>query len=325
MSTKEQVLNMLLEEKQAVSGENLARRLGVSRTAIWKAIGQLRKEGYDILARTNRGYQMAESEKDRISEGEIRRWLTTGTMGQRMEVYHSLNSTNLRGRAAASEGAPEGTLIVADSQTDGRGRFGRRFFSPAYTGVYLSLVLRPQVHTGIAARITSLAAVAVARAIEKVTGTEVQIKWVNDLYLNGRKLGGILCEASVEVESRRMEAVILGIGINVGRIVFPKELEGIATSLGNECGAEVSRCQLIAEICNQLESLYPQLSTGEFLEECRSRSCVLGREVSVHRGGERYRAKAVDIDAEGRLVVETPEGTRTLDSGEISLRLEDSL
>ena len=320
MSTKEQVLYTLLEENKAVSGEKLARRLGVSRTAVWKAITQLRREGYKISACTNRGYRLAEG-SDVITESEIRRWLTAETMGKTMEIYPCLNSTNLRARAAAVAGAPEGLLVVADSQSGGRGRFGRVFYSPGRSGVYLSLVLRPQVHAGIAARITSLAAVAAARAIDALAGTQVQIKWVNDLYLNDRKIGGILCEASVEVESRRLEAVILGIGINVAPMEFPKELKEIATSIGNECETAVFRSHLIAEICNQMEILYPQLASGEFLAENRTRSNVIGREVTVCRGNERYQATATDIDGEGRLIVTTPEGARVLDSGEISLKL----
>ncbi len=320
MSTKEQVLYALLEENKAVSGEKLARRLGVSRTAVWKAISQLRRDGYRISACTNRGYCLAEG-SDVIAESEIRKWLRTETMGKTMEIYPCLNSTNLRGRTAAVAGAPEGLLIVADSQTGGRGRFGRTFYSPGRTGVYLSLVLRPQVHATVAARITSLAAVAVARAIDALAETQVQIKWVNDLYLHDRKIGGILCEASVEVESRHLEAVILGIGINVAPMEFPKELKDIATSVGNECETVVPRSRLIAEICNQMEVLYPQLSTGEFFAENRARSNVIGREVTVCRGDDRYHATAVDIDGEGRLIVATSEGSRTLDSGEISLKL----
>ena len=320
MSTKEQVLYTLLEENKAVSGEKLARRLGVSRTAVWKAISQLRREGYRISACTNRGYCLAEG-SDVITESEIRKWLRTEYMGKTMEIHPCLDSTNLRARNAAVEGVPEGTLIVADSQTGGRGRFGRTFYSPGRTGVYLSLVLRPQVHAGIAARITSLAAVAAARAIDAVAGTRVRIKWVNDLYLHDRKIGGILCEASVEVESRHLEAMILGIGINVAPMEFPKDLKTIASSIGNECETAVTRSRLIAEICNQMEALYPQLSTGEFLAENRARSNVIGREVTVCRGSERYLATAVDIDGEGHLIVSTPEGTRVLDSGEITLKL----
>ncbi len=320
MSTKEQVLYTLLDEKKAVSGEKLARRLGVTRTAIWKAITQLRRDGYTIAARTNRGYVLMGS-TDVITEMGIRRYLTTKTMGCRMEIHRCLNSTNFRARAAATEGTEEGLLVVAESQSGGRGRAGRSFYSPAQTGVYLSLVLRPGVHAAVGARITSLAAVAVARAIDNLAGTETKIKWVNDLYMNDRKIGGILCEASVEVENRRLEAVILGIGINVGAMTFPKDLEGIATSIENECGIAIPRCQLIAEICNQIELLYPQLVTGEFFQENRARSCVIGREVTVIRGDERYTAKALDINDEGYLVVDTGEGIRVLDSGEVSLLL----
>ncbi len=320
MSTKEQVLYSLMEENNSVSGEKLARKLGVSRTAVWKAIVQLRNDGYRIEACTNRGYRLSEL-PDRITETEIRRWLKTSVLGSRIEIYPSLDSTNMRARTASVEGAPQGTLVIAESQTRGRGRFSRQFFSPPRTGIYMSLVLRPRVNAEQATGITTMAAVAVARAIETVADVKVQIKWVNDLLIHGRKVCGILCEGSMDFESKRMEAIILGIGINVGHMVFPKNLESIATSLEDECGAEVSRCRLIAEICNQLEALYPDREQKNYIREIRERSCVIGKTVTVYRGAENYQAKALDIDDDGRLLVETPEGIRALDSGEISLGL----
>ena len=170
--------------------------------------------------------------------------------------------------------------------------------------------------------ITSLAAVASARAIESLTGVEVGIKWVNDLYIAGRKCCGILCEASMDFESGGLEYVVVGIGINVGRMRFPDELASIATSVENECGLPVSRSRLIAEIANQISALYADLPSGSFMAENRRRSVVISREVTVLGGAEPYTAKAVDIDGQGRLVVELPGGqTQILNSGEISIRL----
>ena len=320
MSTKNQVLSALLEEHEAISGERLARRLGISRNSVWKAIGQLRADGYQIEAATNRGYRL-EAIPDRISVPGILRFTTAETLGRTLEVHDKLDSTNLRAKLLAAQGAPHGYLVCADSQSSGRGRFGRSFFSPEHSGVYITYILRPQLPAEQAVMITSLAGVAVARAIEAVSGLEVGIKWVNDLYVSGRKLCGILCEASMDFESGMLEYAVLGIGINVAQMTFPEELSDIATSIGNECGRDISRNQLIGEISNQLDALYPQLTTGAFMAESRSRSVVIGKDVTVVRGEERYPAHVLDIDDQGRLVVRAERGIVRLGAGEISLKL----
>lgn len=310
-----------MEQEGSLSGERIARRLGVSRNSVWKAIEQLRGDGYRIDAVTNRGYALAES-PDRVTIPEIERWLRTETIGRRMELHATLDSTNTRAKALAAGGAPHGTLVIAESQSGGKGRMGRAFFSPPHSGVYITYVLRPDVLAERAVMITSMAAVAVARAVEALADVDVKIKWVNDLYIGGKKLCGILCEAGMDFESGALEYAALGIGVNVAAMDFPLELRDIATSVENECGTPVSRSRLIAEISNQLEALYGRLETGEFMAESRRRSNVIGREVLVLRGNERYRALAIDIDDRGSLVVRTPEGVRRLNSGEVSLKLE---
>ena len=321
MSTKNDVLRTLMESQEAISGERLARRLGVSRNAVWKAVQQLRGEDYRIDAVTNRGYRLI-CAPNRISEPEITRWLNAGGIGARMEIHEKLDSTNTRAKAIAATGVPHGYLVIAESQSGGRGRFGRPFFSPEHSGVYISYVLRPEMPAERAVMITSMAAVAVARAIEALADVEVKIKWVNDLYINGRKVCGILCEAGMDFESGQLEYAVLGIGVNVTAMRFPDDLAGIATSIENECGAPVSRSRLIAEISNQLASLYDQMDAGSFMAESRARSNVIGRDVTVIRGSERFVARALDIDDQGRLVIRTREGVARLGSGEISLKLD---
>ena len=320
MSTKNDVLQTLMQQEVAISGERLARRLGISRNSVWKAIEQLRQEGYVIEAVTNRGYRLV-SAPNRISQPEIERWLKAETIGARMEIHETLDSTNTRAKAIAATGAPHGYLVIAESQASGRGRFGRPFFSPEHSGVYMTYVLRPKMLAEQAVMITSMAAVAVARAIETVADVDVKIKWVNDLYVNDRKVCGILCEASMDFETGQLEYAVLGIGINVTAMKFPAELADIATSIENECGKSVSRSRLIAEISNQLEALYGQLETREFMKESRERSNVIGREVEVSRGGERFPARVLDIDESGRLVIQTADGVSRVGSGEISLKL----
>ena len=320
MSTRNDVLATLMAETEALSGERLARRLGISRNSVWKAIEQLRAEGYCIDAVTNRGYKLI-STPNRISEPEIIKYTTARTMGRRLEVHDRLDSTNTRAKQLAAQGAPHGYLVCADSQDSGRGRFGRAFFSPEHSGVYITYILRPQLSAERAVMLTSLAAVAVARAIEKVSDVKAGIKWVNDIYVNGRKLCGILCEASMDFESGMLEYAVLGIGINVMKMDFPEELRDIATSIGNECGEDISRSRLIAEISNQLDALYPELETGAFMAESRARSVVIGKDVTVLRGNEQYPAHVLDIDAQGRLVVRTETGVAKVGAGEISLKL----
>ena len=320
MSTKNEVLSALMTEREAISGEKLARRLKVSRNSVWKAIEQLRGEGCVIDAVTNRGYKLV-ALSDRISAPEIEGFTRTRELGRHPEVHDRLDSTNTRAKLLAAQGAPHGYLVCADSQSSGRGRFGRAFFSPERSGVYISYILRPTLPAERAVMITSMAAVAVARAIETVADVDVKIKWVNDLYVNDRKVCGILCEASMDFETGQLEYAVLGIGINVTAMKFPAELADIATSIENECGKSVSRSRLIAEISNQLEALYGQLETREFMKESRERSNVIGREVEVSRGGERFPARVLDIDESGRLVIQTADGVSRVGSGEISLKL----
>jgi BirA family biotin operon repressor/biotin-[acetyl-CoA-carboxylase] ligase len=200
---------------------------------------------------------------------------------------------------------------------------GRAFFSPEHSGVYITYVLRPAMLAERAVMITSMAAVAVARAIEALCDVDVKIKWVNDLYIGGRKACGILCEASMDFETGGLEYAVLGIGVNVTQMTFPPELQSIATSIENECGHAVSRSRLIAEISNQLEALYGQIETGEFMAESRARSNVIGRDVLVIEGGRQYPARALDIDDRGHLVIRDRKGnTSSLGFGEVSLKLK---
>ena len=322
MAVREKVLEML-GTGETVEGAKMAKELGVSRTAVWKVMNSLRQNGYEIEAVTNRGYKLI-SAPDRLSEAEIRRWLTGGAAGRAMEIHERLDSTNNRAKVLAAAGAPHGTTVIADSQSGGRGRLGRSFFSPEHSGVYMTVILRPDCAPERAGLLTSLAAVAAARAVEKVSGADVKIKWVNDLYLNGKKICGILTEAGLGLEAGRLEYAVVGIGINVNRMVFPPELQEIATSVGNETGTVPDRNRLIAEILNELDALYGDLETGAFLAESRKRSNVIGRTVTVIEGGRQYPARALDIDGQGRLVIETETGKVCLNYGEVSLKLAGS-
>ena len=317
---KDEVLMQLLDSSEAISVSTLARNLGVSRNAVWKAIESLRAEGYDIQAATKRGYTLAAG-ADVLNRVEIARWLKEGEIGTPMEIYDEIDSTNNRAKQLAMQGAAHGTVVLARQQTVGRGRFGRKFFSPENSGVYISFVLRPSLPAERAVMITSMAAVAVARAMERVADVKASIKWVNDVYLGTKKACGILCEAGLDFESGKMQYVVAGIGVNVGRMDFPPELREIATSISNECGRDISRSRFCAELINEMNALYPQLESGAFMAESRARSNVIGRDIVVLRGEERYPATAVDIDDRGNLLVRREDGSEAvLQSGEISVR-----
>ena len=321
MSTRTELLQ-LLSGGAEISGAFLAEKLGVSRNAVWKTVTSLRAEGYQIEAVTNRGYRLT-AEPDLLSEAAIREKLRTVCFGRSMEIHNDLDSTNTRAKELAAFGAPDGHLVIADTQRMGRGRLGRSFFSPPHTGIYMSLILRPACSPAEAARITSLTAVAVARAIEALADVDVKIKWVNDLYICGKKICGILSEAGMNMEAGQLDYVVVGIGVNVSPAEFPQELRDIATSIGNETGRTPRRNDLIAEIVNQMEALYGQLESGSFLAESRSRSNVIGRQVLVMESGKKYTAYAENIDDEGRLVIRTEDGgVQHLGFGEVSLKLQ---
>ena len=322
MAIKDDVLRRLMESGDTLSGSKLSQSLGVSRSAVWKAIEQLRAEGYQIEAATNRGYRLSAG-PEVLTQVEIGRWLRPGPIGAAIEIHDELDSTNIRAKELAMKDAPHGTAVLARQQSGGRGRFGRKFFSPEGSGVYISFVLRPELPADRAVMLTSLCAVAVARAAERVAegAVEASIKWVNDVYIGSRKICGILCEAGLDFESGQMQYVVAGIGVNVGPMDFPPELRDVATSISNECGHPIERSRFCAELINEMNALYPQLESGAFMAENRARSNVIGREIYVLRGDERYHATAVDIDDGGSLVIRTPEGeTQTLRSGEISVR-----
>ncbi len=323
MSTKEMILAELIAQGE-VSGEALAQKMGISRSAVWKAIAQLREEGHVIEAASSRGYRLS-PESDVVSEAGVRHWLTAKEFGSEIEIHSVIDSTNTRAKALAAQGAPHGTLVCARTQTGGRGRFGRKFHSPDATGIYMTLLIRPKLPAEKAVMITSMTAVAVARAIERLADVRVEIKWVNDLYIAGKKVCGILCEAGMDFESGQLEYAVVGIGVNTARAEFPEDIREIATSVGNVCGKDISKNRLIAEICNCMEEMYGQLEDGAFMAESRARSNVIGRNILVLRGDERYPARAIDIDDQGSLVVETEEGIQTVRSGEVSVRWEEKI
>lgn len=337
MSTRGSVLKALEENKgETVSGEELANSLSISRAAVWKAIQELRREGYRICAITNKGYSLA-PDSDVLSVEGILPCVEDYSIADRIHVFKSLESTNLTAKKMALDGAPPGTVVIAEEQTKGRGRMGRSFFSPPAGGIYMTFLLEPRFDAAKAVLITTAASVAVCRAIEKVTGIECRIKWVNDIYKDNKKICGILTEAVTDFESGHIDHIVLGIGINysTGSDAYPQDLTGIAGSLyDGACPAgDISRNRLIAELINQVLKINENLESRKFIDEYRKRSFVLGKEIRIipaaSLGEERDTAGGVpavaeDIDSDGGLVVRYPDGSvQTLNSGEISIRTTD--
>lgn len=323
MTVKEQVLQALEEHKgSTLSGEALAEGMGVSRAAVHKAIKALREEGYRIEAVTNRGYSLAEN-SDMLSAQGIAAHLAPELSRLPIHVYKTVDSTNNVAKKLALEGAEHGTSILAFHQSCGKGRLGRTFISPANTGIYMSVLLKPSFDMSHSVLITTAASVAVVRAIEKVCSLKPEIKWVNDIYESGKKVCGILTEAITDFETGRIEYLILGIGINCSTKGFSEDLLNIAGALEGR----FSKNQLAAEVLNQLLPLVARLEERTFIEDYRTHSMVIGKTVKVYKGGyEKGKtaplARVLDIDENGGLQVLYSDGSQeTLSTGEISIRL----
>lgn len=320
MSTKERLLALLEENRGCfLSGEEAAEALGVSRTAVWKAVNALRSLGYAIDAVSNKGYSLSEN-ADILCAGGIEKHLHDG--GLRIQVLPSASSTNTLLREQANAGAPEGLVILANTQTRGHGRYGRSFFSPADSGLYMSLLLRPHGYSPEqAASLTTMAAVAACEAIEAVSGCKAAIKWVNDVLIAGKKVCGILTEGAVSLENQSMEYVVLGIGINVypPREGFPEELQEIAGFVLDRQQAD-GKNALAAGFLNRFMGYYRR-NDRDYAQAYRERSVVIGREIDVIVPSGSRRALALDIDRDCRLLVRYENGEiARLSSGEVSIR-----
>lgn len=333
MNAKQQV-SALLEEagEEYLSGNAIAKELGITRAAVWKCIRQMEEDGYRVEV-TRKGYRLSE-ESDAVSKSAVLRYLGDAAPLFDLEVLSEVDSTNTYLKRMApelkaagnGENAPWRT-VIAGSQSAGRGRMGRTFVSPAGTGVYLSVFLTPRLSARQAVRITTAAAVAACRAIEACTAGENPerkpcIKWVNDILIDGRKTCGILTEASVDLESGGMDWAIMGIGFNVYEPEggFPGELKTIAGPIALTRRRDL-RSRIAAAFLKSFREVYADLESGSFTEEYRARSFLIGRPVNVLRGGESRPATACGIDDECRLLVRYEDGSsEALSSGEVSVR-----
>ena len=313
---------MLRESNDYVSGQQLCEKLGVSRTAVWKAINQLKEEGYRVEAVRNRGYHIVES-PDVISKEEIVSMIDTNWAGQEVYYYNITDSTNIRAKQLGDEGAPHGTLVTADQQSAGRGRRGRGWESPPGCSVYMSILLRPDIPPVKAPMLTLVMALSVAGSLKDCTDLDVQIKWPNDIILNGKKLVGILTEMSTEIDY--INHVVIGVGINVNMEYLPEGIRDKATSLRLATGHVVRRSELIASTMKQFERYYGLFLESRNLESMREEYNQLlvnrGKEVRILGGKEEYNAVALGINSEGELLVRREDGSEeAVFAGEVSVR-----
>lgn len=317
------LLQILRENRgKFVSGQELAAKLGLSRTAVWKHVEILRREGYVIEARAKAGYRLL-SAPDRLYPEELAPVLAGLRLGRFVSYHERVGSTMEVARGLAENGAEEGTVVLAETQEAGRGRLGRVWTSPYGLGLWFSLILRPRLLPAHVAKVTLLAAVAMARAVEEVAGVHPGIKWPNDLYLGGRKVCGILTELKGQADA--VEYLILGVGINVNQREddFPVELRPVATSLHLAAGRRVERARLLALFLREFEQRYfawQESSWEGWLAEWRARSITLGRRVRVSFLTEVFCGLAVALDGEGSLIVEADNGERrAFRAGDVTL------
>ena len=317
MTVKERVLTLLEKNKDiSLSGESMARVLSVSRNAVWKSIEALRSEGYTIEAGRNKGYRLI-SDGGNFSAAGISALLGEEAKRFDITIEETVTSTNTVLKAMAEQGEKEGKILIAREQTAGKGRLGRSFYSPKNSGLYISILLRPRFSARDALYITTSAAAAVSEAIDLVAGVKTEIKWVNDIYYKGKKLCGILTEASIDFESGGLHYAVLGIGINVTEMTVPDELSDIAVSLGAD---KALFAKLSAEIIKRFFGYYDNIGELRFLPEYRRRSFLIGKRITFTDNEGEKTAEVLDVDEKVRLVVREDNGNIIkLSSGEVNL------
>lgn len=319
---KAEILRVLKETKSYISGQELCEHFHVSRTAIWKVIKQLEAEGYEIEAVRNKGY-LLKTAGDILSKAELESSMYTEWAGRNILYFDETDSTNTEAKKAAEAGSPHGMLVAADYQLAGKGRRGKSWTSPHGAGLWMTLVMRPQIHPSAASALTLVAAMAVSEGIDEAAGIRTEIKWPNDIVCGGKKLCGILTEMSTELEC--INYVVTGIGINVNTQKFPEEIKETATSLYLEKGERVSRSKLAGSIMAAYERYYDifmkTCDMSGLKEEYNERLVNKGRVVRVIKTEEEYMGTSLGIDETGELLVKTEDGqVQNVISGEVSVR-----
>jgi BirA family biotin operon repressor/biotin-[acetyl-CoA-carboxylase] ligase len=319
---KEEILRLLRSADGYISGQELCNRFGVSRTAVWKAINQLKEAGYEIEAQQNKGYRLMAA-PDLMTEAEIKSLMHTDWVAKEVLYFDTIDSTNIKAQELAEKGYQSGTLVVADKQESGKGRRGRSWVSPSGTGIFMTLMIKPDINPNNASMLTLVAALAVAKAITSVTGEEALIKWPNDIVVNGKKVCGILTEMNAQFDY--INHIVVGIGINVHNESFPEEISQMASSLMIEAGGKrFHRAQIIADTMSYFEQYYDTfLKTQDLSALVREYDKLLvnrNKSVRVLDPKEPFDGKAMGITPKGELIVDTWESRKLVSSGEVSVR-----
>ncbi len=318
---KDKVLLMLKENDDYISGEEISQCMGITRSAIWKYIKTLRSEGYVIDSVTNKGYKLTDS-SGVINEYELTNGLQTRWLGKRLIYLQSVDSTNTEIKRLAQNGAEHGTVVVAEQQQTGKGRLGRVWSSPKGTGLWFSILLRPQIAPSQVAGITLAAGLGVCKAVRRYTGVNALIKWPNDIVIGRKKICGILTEMTAEAD--RIEYAVVGIGVNVNTKEFPYEIQCKATSLAIETGCDIKRKELFKEILADTEKYIDSYLTNleaDIIDEYTGLCVTLGRQVTITRGKTTLNGTAVAIGGEGDLVVKINDSENiSVNSGEVTVQ-----
>lgn len=323
MTTDAKILSALRSSPDGVSGADLAGQLGISRTAIWARIEELRQLGYDIEASPHFGYRLVSVPDVLHADDLLARLYRTKIIGRDIRVFEQTTSTNDVIEKLARDGVKEGVVVFAESQTRGRGRLGRKWISPAYKGLWFSVLLRPNLRPQEATQLTVVSATALRRAIRAETGLDPEIKWPNDILVGGKKVAGVLTELSAELD--RVKHVILGIGVDVNLNAgeFPAELRKQATSLKIETGRAVSRAELATAILEELDNDYLRVCAGQFTkiaDEWEAHCKTIGREVTIQIGDRRIEGRAESLGENGELLLRTEHGhLERINGGDVTL------
>jgi BirA family transcriptional regulator, biotin operon repressor / biotin---[acetyl-CoA-carboxylase] ligase len=320
---KSEILNDLKQRgSDFISGQEIGQKYGITRAAIWKYMKQLQNEGYIIDSASKNGYRLV-SCPDILTYDEISEYLDTRYIGRKIVHYDSVSSTNNKAKALAESGEQEGTVVISESQTEGKGRTGKKWISEASKGILMSIILRPNIDMSTATLVTQIGCAAVGTAICELTNN-VNVKWPNDILINGKKVCGILTESSGEVD--KTDYIILGIGINVNQDEneLPESLSNIATSLKIEIKKKISRQKLVSDIFNEFEKQYQKMqehkNSDETLDFCRTHSNIIGKNILLNRNGQQSKAQVIDLNRQGQLMVRYKDGTfESISSGNISI------
>ena len=319
---KTKILKVLRNSDKYISGQSICDELGISRTAVWKYMNQLKEDGYGIEATQNKGYNITKY-PDVLTEVELGSLFETEFFGNKIYFYDEIDSTNNEAKKKAEDGAKQGTLVIAECQNGGRGRRGKKWISPSGSGIWMSFVLKPTIHPYGASMITLVAALSVVSALKNIKGLECNIKWPNDIVANGKKICGILTEMSSELDA--VNYVIVGIGINVNMSEFDEEIRDIASSIFLETGLTIKRSQVVADFAKYFEKYYSIFMQTQdmrgLIDEYNGLLVNVGREVKINNINSQFIGNAIGINDKGELLVKKQDGSvEKVIAGEVSVR-----